>query len=187
MRIEQSGSDAPSFDFVSYFEGHRRASGWFSDLFGNVRRHFCGDFVGTVTDDGRFELDERLVYSDGVKEHRVWIVEISGSGEFRAESDSLVGPALGKISGNTLNMRYVMNVLVSPNSTWQLSMDDSMFLQRDGSLHNVTQVKKYGVRIGTVCTQYFRLSDVVACSETKDLSTSHNTTIVGNEAIARFG
>lgn len=156
MSIEQINRSAPEFDFVSYFEGHRKASGWFSDRFGKVRRHFCGDFIGTVRSDGVLELDEKLIYSDGVVETRLWEVSITDDGHFSAESDSLVGNAKGVIKGNALNMQYVMNVLIAPEKTWTLSMDDYMFLQADGSLHNITQVKKYGIRIGSVSTQYFR-------------------------------
>jgi len=156
MSIEQIKTEAPTFDFVSYFEGHRKASGWFADRFGKVRRHFRGDFVGTVRNDGVFELDEKLVYSDGIVETRIWEVQVTAAGQFTAESESLVGRAEGAIVGNALTMQYVMNVLIAPNKTWKLSMDDSMFLQPDGSLHNITQVKKYGVRIGSVSTQYYR-------------------------------
>lgn len=156
MSVEQISRSTPEFDFVSYFEGHRRASGWFSARFGKSRRHFCGDFFGTVQNDGTLELDEKLVYSDGVIETRVWDVSITKDGKFSAESESLVGKAFGKVLGNVLNMKYVMNVLVAPEKTWTLSMDDYMILQADGSLHNITHVKKYGVRIGTVSTQYFR-------------------------------
>jgi len=157
MSVEQtSATSIPAFDFVSYFEGHRIASGWFSDRFGKVRRHFCGDFIGTLRDDGIFELDETLIYDDGVIETRLWEVSIAADGRFTAESDSLVGSANGFINGPVLNMQYVMNVLITPEKTWQLSMDDSMVLQPNGTLHNITQVKKYGIRIGTVSTQYYR-------------------------------
>lgn len=156
MSGELSRMNKPEFDFISYFKGHRRASGWFSDRCGNVRRHFSGDFVGTVNELGDFVLDESLVYSDGLTEHRIWTVQVSDSGDFRAESDSLIGPAVGAIRGNVLNMRYDMNVLLAPEKTRTFSMDDFMYLQPDGSLHNITYVRKFGIRIGTVSTQYFR-------------------------------
>lgn len=166
MSVEKINAGAtPTFDFVSYFEGHRKASGWFADRFGNVKRHFCGDFIGTLRDDGALKLDERLVYSDGLIETRVWLVNITDDGKFIAESDSLVGTANGVLKGNTLNMQYVMNVLVAPEKTWKLSMDDYMILQPDGSLHNITQVKKFGIRIGSVSTQYSRPT---ATEETSD-------------------
>jgi len=156
MSLDQQSTASPKFDFIEYFSGHQRVSGWFSDRFGNVKRHFCGDFVGAVNDDGVFVLDEALYYNDGMVETRVWNVTIDENGQFKAESDSLIGPALGVIKGNALNMQYVMKVEVEPSKVWNLSMNDYMFLQNDGSLHNITHVYKFGIRIGTVSTQYFR-------------------------------
>jgi len=155
MTLDKVASDTPVFDFVSFFEGHTRASGWFADRFGNVKRHFCGDFMGKQDGD-RFLLDEKLFYNDGVTEERVWSVEVGDNGEFRAESDSLVGPAVGRLKGNGLNIKCTMRVLVDGGKEWKLKMDDFMLYQSDGSLHNITHVNKWGLRIGTVSTQYVR-------------------------------
>jgi len=162
MNFEKLSSTGPAFDFKEYFEGHTRASGWFADRFGNVKRHFCGDFYGETRDDV-FVLDEKLYYSDGVFEERVWDVTISEAGDFVAESDSLVGPATGKLQGSGLQLQYVMNVLIAENKIWKLSMDDYMFFQPDGSLHNSTIVQKWGMRIGSVSTQYIKHDGSETC------------------------
>jgi len=163
MKLEDLVQDTPSFDFQNYFQGHTRASGWFSDRFGKPRRHFCGDFIGTEKD-GKFELDETLFYSDGVLETRVWLVDIGPQGEFTATSDSLIGDATGQLSGNTLAMEYTMKVKIAEGKMWDLAMKDFMLLQPDGSLHNITQVYKWGVRIGTVSTQYVSHDGSETCS-----------------------
>lgn len=189
MSLEKRSADSPTFDFVSYFEGHRRVSGWFSDRFGNVKRHFCGDFFGTVLQNGTLQLDETLIYNDGLVETRQWIVSVSDEGVFHAESDSLVGPAQGAILGNALNMKYVMNVQIDAKTIWKLSMNDFMILQPDGSLHNIVHVKKFGIRIGTVSTQYFRPDGTVSDTATNDtcspatvstISTVMSTAIAAN-------
>ena len=143
----------PQFDFCEFFHGHTRASGWFSDRFGRPRRHFCGDFFGSFENE-KFILDENLFYTDGMVEQRFWSITVSESGAFEAESDSLIGKAQGSISGNTLKMKYSMRVLIEEGKTWDLDMKDVMILQPDGSLHNMTQVSKWGVRLGIVSTQY---------------------------------
>lgn len=153
MSTTDSRPDAPDFDFISYFTGHTSVSGWFADRFGNVKRHFCGDFFGELRGDV-LHLDEKLYYSDGVVEERIWDVTVSESGEFSAESDSLVGKAVGLQKGNVLEFNYLMNVLIAEDKVWRLKMDDYMFYQPDGSLHNSTIVKKWGIRIGNVSTQY---------------------------------
>jgi len=153
IELDDIGSDAPEFDFEAFFEGHTRASGWFSDRGGVPQRHFCGDFEGTYDGD-EFVLDERLFYTDGVVEDRVWRVQIDDTGAFTARSDTLVGDAEGQVQGNGLQMRYTMVIAVADGTEYQFDFNDFMLLQPDGSLHNITRVKKFGIWLGTVTTQY---------------------------------
>jgi hypothetical protein len=164
MKIDEVASTSPVFDFKEFFAGHTRASGWFSDRFGKPRRHFCGDFLGT-SDGEALLLDEKLYYTDGVNEQRVWRVDVSDSGVFRATSDSLIGEATGLVRGNTLVMQYVMRVMIEEGKEWELDMKDMMLLQPDGSLHNITHVYKWGIRIGTVSTQYQHHDGSASCTE----------------------
>ena len=163
MKLDDLAKQSPQFDFNDFFLGHTKASGWFSDRFGKPRRHFCGDFLGTLDGD-KLVLDEKLFYTDGVVEERVWRVEITQNGVFRAESGSLLGDATGQITGNTLAMKYAMRVKIEEGKQWDLAMKDFMMLQPDGSLHNVTQVYKWGLRLGTVSTQYIHHDGNMKCS-----------------------
>lgn len=153
MNLAKLRTNTPEFKFIEFFTGHTRASGWVADRFGNVRRHFYGDFIGTLNGN-MLELDETLYYSDGVEEHRVWHVKISDKGVFTAESPALVNGAKGLQKGNTLDMHYTMKVDLANGKQWVLDMDDYMFLQPDGSLHNIAKVKRWGIRIASVSTQY---------------------------------
>ena len=162
-------SQGPEFDFIDYFKGHTRASGWFADRFGNVKRHFCGDFYGELAGD-TFILDEKLFYSDDVLEERVWSVKISADGVFTAESEALIGGAVGQMKGSGLRMHYAMNVLVAENKAWKLKMNDYMFLQPDRSLHNSTEVKKWGIRIGNVSTQYYKHDGSQTCAAMEEVA-----------------
>ena len=157
-------SDTPKFDFEEYFTGHVKASGWFTDRFGNIKKHFCGDFYGSTEGD-EFVLDEALYYSTGTVEKRQWRVRISNEGDFTGESPALINGVTGKIVGNTLRMAYVMKVDVASGKQWVLSMDDWMILQPDGSLHNQTYVSKWGVKIGRVSTQYQPHDGELLCND----------------------
>ncbi|MFK7993461.1 MAG: DUF3833 family protein [Granulosicoccus sp.] len=148
-----STTKLPQFDFTEYFRGHTRASGWFSDRFGKPRRHFCGDFYGFFEKD-EFILDEKLFYTDDIVEVRQWKVNVTGNGIFSAKSDSLINGAHGFVDGNRLSMRYSMKVKIEQDKEWGLDMKDLMILQPDGSLHNITQVCKWGCRIGIVSTHF---------------------------------
>lgn len=158
------GSGGQAFNFVDFFHGHTHASGWFADRFGKPRKHFCGDFHGSFDGDD-FLLDEKLYYTSGMKEERVWKVNISDSGVFTAESESLIGRASGLLSNDRLAMRYSMKVLVDSGKYWDLDMKDLMVLQPDGTLHNITHVYKWGFRIGTVSTQYQQHDGQIRCSD----------------------
>lgn len=175
MKLESVAQSTPVFDFKSYFLGHTKASGWFSDRFGNVRKHFSGDFVGSI-DGNAYTLEETLNYSDGIVDKRIWDVVIGQDGSFRASSDSLIGGATGQLRGNTLNLNYRMNVAVANNRIWKLSMNDWMFFQPDGSLHNITRVSKWGFHIGTVSTQYTKIN-----------SAKFNNTSANDEAMLKGG
>lgn len=157
MNIDQLAKPEPEFDFKAYFLGHTKASGWFCDRFGNIRKHFSGDFVG-VADGDNYILEEALAFSDGINESRIWNVSIDSKGNFRAEGDTLIGGARGCLKGNTLNLQYSMSVAVANNKQWTLSMDDWMVYQPDGSLHNITRVKKWGLLVGVVSTQYSKVN-----------------------------
>jgi hypothetical protein len=147
--------DAPKFDFIAFFSGHTRANGWFSDRFGKPRRHFCGDFYGALSGN-KLNLHEELRFTDGITEQRIWTVGISQTGSFTGESDTLIGDAVGMVQGSTLRMEYRMRVLIDTDKYWALDMKDTMILQADGSLHNITQVYKWGVKIGSVSAMYLK-------------------------------
>lgn len=154
-KLSASSQDIPQFDFITFFSGHTRANGWFSDRFGRPRRHFCGDFYGESSAQ-LFKLHEELHFTDGIIENRTWAVEVNQSGRFTAESDSLIGKAVGLITEDTLRMQYRMRVLIEKDKHWELDMKDTMILQADGSLHNITHVYKWGIRIGSVSAMYFK-------------------------------
>ncbi len=167
MDIKTMASDGPKFDFEQYFTGHVKASGWFTDRFGNIKRHFCGDFYGAKEGDV-FVLDEILYYARGNVEKRQWRVQISEDGVFTGESDALVNGVSGRIVGNTLQMNYVMKVDIEEDKQWILTMDDWMIYQPDGSLHNQTYVSKWGVKLGMVSTQYTPHDGQLLCHEILD-------------------
>lgn len=152
------------FDFEQYFEGHVKASGWFTDRFGNMKRHFCGDFFGYKEDDV-FVLDEVLFYANGSSEQRQWRVQITEGGVFTGESPALIDGVTGQIIGNTLKMDYTMKVDIDEGKQWVLDMEDWMIYQPDGSLHNQTYVSKWGFNLGRVSTQYLPHDGALLCAE----------------------
>jgi hypothetical protein len=156
-KLASISSDAPDFDFIAFFSGNTRVNGWFSDRFGKPRRHFCGDFHGTLSGN-TLHLHEELRYTNGITDQRLWVVGVSQAGGFTGESESLIGNAVGTVHGSTLRIEYRMKLLIEKDKFWELDMVDTMILQADGSLHNITHVYKWGVRIGSVSAMYLKHS-----------------------------
>lgn len=161
LEYRESSADhlePPEFSFIDFFSGRTRTSGWFCDRFGKPRRHFSGNFYGTLSG-SVLELHEELRFTDGITEQRTWLVTVSQEGIFTAESDTLIGRAAGLAKNDTLYMEYQMSVLIEKDKYWKLDMKDTMILQPDGVLHNLTHVYKWGVRIGSVSAMYVKETD----------------------------
>lgn len=137
-----------------YFAGRLRAYGLFQDRLGRLRRQFVADVTGTPTATG-LVLDERFLYADGAVDRRVWSITRIGPGRYGAEAAGVVGRAIGVVTGNALNWRYVMDLPVG-RSTWRLTFDDWMILHSDGVLLNRASVRKWGVEIGTVSIAFVK-------------------------------
>ncbi|MGQ9368656.1 DUF3833 domain-containing protein [Azospirillum sp. ST 5-10] len=131
-----------------YFAGGTRAWGLFEDRFGTVRRQFTVDIRG-VWDGRELVLEEDFLYADGGTQRRVWRIVRTGEGRYEGRADDVVGVATGRAAGNALRWRYAMDLAVG-RSVWRVRFDDRMFLQPGGVLINRADVRRWGVRIGTV-------------------------------------
>ncbi len=65
-----------------------------------------------------------------------------------------MGVAKGEIAGNALRWRYRLNLPVD-GTTYEMSMDDWMYLMDEDTLINRTSMSKLGVEVGQV-TLFFR-------------------------------
>ena len=118
----------------------------FHDRFGNLKRSFRVDIVGTLDSD-ILTLDEKFLYDDGEEDSRIWTIRILGDNKYSGEASDVVGKAMGISSGNALNWKYKLNLKVK-DSTIMVDFDDWMFLQDKGVLINRAEVKKWGLNIG---------------------------------------
>ena len=127
----------------------------FHDRFGNLKRSFKVDIVGTLDSD-ILTLDEKFLYDDGEKDTRIWTIRILGDNKYSGEASDVVGKAMGISSGNALNWKYKLNLKVK-DSTIMVDFDDWMFLQDKGVLINRAEVKKWGLNIGVVTITFLKL------------------------------
>ena len=148
MNLKNFENETPKLVLEDYFDGKTKAWGMFHDRFGNLKRSFKVDIIGTI-DNNTLTLDEKFVYNDGEKESRIWSIKILGNNKYSGTADDVIGEATGISSGNALNWKYKLNLKVK-ESTVAVDFDDWMFLQDDNILMNRAEVKKWGIVLGVV-------------------------------------
>jgi len=146
MKPEDYKDRQPTFLPEEYFEGRTQAWGMFEDRFGDVRRQFSVDIVGTW-DGELLTLVEDFVYDDGETERRVWKIRKTGKNSYEGEADGVVGIAKGIQSGNAMNWQYDFDLKVG-DSIWRVQFDDWMLLQSDDVMLNRATVTKFGFTLG---------------------------------------
>lgn len=146
MDINNYRDTTPKLDLQSYLNGDIKGYGIVQDRSGNVTRKF--NFSGHAfwgKDRGVF--DEKIIYSNGKAESREWIFTKISESHYEATTPDVIGKADIKVSGNSMNWKYVMDVKVD-NSTYRLDFDDWMFLVDKKHLINRNYFKKFGITVG---------------------------------------
>ncbi|MEQ1914070.1 MAG: DUF3833 domain-containing protein [Sideroxydans sp.] len=144
--------EKPALDMQQYFNGTVDAWGMFQNRKGEVVKRFnvviqCswqGD-VGT--------LDEDFVYSDGTKQKRVWTLKKQPNGQYIGTADDVLGEAVGIVSGNALNWKYVLALPVD-GKVYNVNFDDWMILMDDKVMLNRAVMSKFGFKLGEVTLSF---------------------------------
>lgn len=147
----------PRLDLRDYFKGRLVGHGLFMDRGGEVKRRFV------VTIDASWQgevgtLDESFVWSDGVRERRVWTLRpVPGApGQWTGTADGVIGEARGTVAGNSLHWTYGFRLPVD-GSTYDVSFDDWMFLIDREVMINRAVMSFWGVRVGEVLISFRKL------------------------------
>jgi hypothetical protein len=147
-------AEKPVLDLKTYFSGQVDAWGVFQDRSGAVVRRFTVDMrcswdgdVGT--------LDEDFFFSDGKREKRVWTIRKLPEGRYVGTAADVVGEARGVASGNALNWRYTLALPVD-GRTWNVDLDDWMYLIDDRVMLNRARMSKLGIHLGDVLLSFTR-------------------------------
>jgi hypothetical protein len=149
------GSVAPAwparFELEAFFRGRVRATGLFQDRFGRVRSEFDCVMVGRDAA-GALVIDEDFRFRDGKRSRRQWRIRRLAEGVYDGQAADFAGPARGTVVGNVMRWRYVLKLPVG-RRTLALRFDDRSILQPDGTLLNVADASKFGLRLARlVCT-----------------------------------
>lgn len=152
--ITEYRQQQPTLDIFQYFQGETQAWGMVQDRSGKQLRRFHVDINGDVVGD-TLTLNERFVYDDGEKQQRVWHIRKISADRYEGTAGDIEGVAKGQTAGNAFNWHYSMNVKAS-GRTWLLNFDDWMYLQDVNHLFNKTEMKKFGLTVGTVTLFFSR-------------------------------
>ena len=148
-------SQSPKLDLREYLNGPLLAHGIVTDRSGAVLQRFTARITGTwIGDTGT--LDERFTYADGRQETRVWTLKRGADGRYTGTAADVVGEAQGQAAGNALNWRYTLRVPVD-GRTWELQLDDWMFLVDERVMLNRAVMSKFGIRVGEVLLSFQKL------------------------------
>ncbi len=144
----------PALDIFGYFQGKPKPGGMVQDRSGKQIRRFHVTIDGDVAGD-TLTLNERFIYDDGEKQQRTWHIRRISPDRYEGTAGDIEGIATGQAAGNAFHWRYSMNVNAS-GSTWLLHFDDWMYLQDGTHLFNKTEMKKFGLTVGTVTLFFTR-------------------------------
>ena len=137
--------EKPVLDFAQYFNGPVDGWGMFQDRSGRVVKRFTvrmdGSWAGTTG-----TLDEHFEFSDGTRDRRVWTLVKDGD-RYSGTAVDVVGTATGTAAGNAVHWNYVLALNVD-GQTWNMDMDDWMFLIDEKTMINRTTMSKFGVGVG---------------------------------------
>lgn len=156
IKVQDYASQSPKLDLRQYFNGKVEASGVFFSFSGKADPYFHVEMDGSWQgNDGK--IAETFTYSDGRTEQRTWVVKFNDDGTFTGTAHDVIGTAIGAQSGNAMNMKYVLRVPVG-DTTYDLSMDDWMYMMDENTVINRVKMKKFGVKVGELVVTFRKKS-----------------------------
>lgn len=148
--------EKPALDLQRYFNGVIEGHGMVLDRSGEVTRRFVVTIKATWQGDTG-TLDEDFVWSDGVKEKRVWTLKPGAArGQWIGTAADVIGQADGTVAGNALNWRYTLAYKTAEGKTWNIGFDDWMFLIDERVMLNRAVMSFWGFRVGEVLISFTR-------------------------------
>lgn len=100
--------------------------------------------------DGRvLTLVEDFAFADGTKDRKTWRLTKVGPGRYTGTREDVIGEANAFQDDAGVRMEYVIN-MDTPVGKLDLTFQDLLYLQPDGSVRNLAVVSKWGLRVARV-------------------------------------
>ena len=145
----------PKFDIRKYFDGKLEAYGVVKDWRGKITRRFYVTMTGNWQGN-EGTLEEFFVFDDGEKQSRTWKLKVSDDNNFIGNAGDVIGNAIGKQYGNSVRMDYVLRTPVG-NKTYDLKIEDWLYLIDEKHLINESKIKKFGLTLGYLTIGFKKL------------------------------
>lgn len=154
VKITDYNNEKPSLILEDYLNGTLDAYGIFQDRSGKVVKRFdC--VIKASWENGKGTLDESFTYSDGSKSKRIWTLTKTTDGKYIGTADDVKGEAIGQVSGNAFQWKYILKLDVD-GTTYNVNFDDWMFLMNDTVMLNRSDMSKFGIHLGTVTLTFIK-------------------------------
>jgi hypothetical protein len=149
INVSSYSSNKPKMQPEVFFDGPMTAHGVVKDRAGKVIRYFNADIKGSF--DGQvITLDEDFIFDDGEKQKRVWKIIKQADGTYIGTAGDVVGDAIGEISGNSMFLKYKLDVTLDNDKSIYIDIDDRMYLVDPNILINESNMTKFGLRVGQI-------------------------------------
>lgn len=148
IRVQDYAEVSPDLDIFEFFDGELIASGVVKNRSGKVIRHFNADIMAYIEND-KLILDEVFLFNDGEKDFRKWEIQRVQEGDYSGTANDINGLASGQSAGNALRWKYKMNLMANGRSV-EVTFDDWMFQTSENIIINISDIKKFGFKVGEV-------------------------------------
>ncbi|HEY7771684.1 MAG TPA: DUF3833 domain-containing protein [Marinagarivorans sp.] len=148
VKVTEYQQYTPVLTLEQFFDGPLTAHGVVKNRSGKVIRYFNAD-IQASWENGIGTLDESFVFNDGERQKRVWTLTPNGDNRYTAVAGDVTGQGDLQVSGNSLFMKYVLQVPYKGDEI-EVTVDDRMYLVNDTTLINESTMFKFGFRVGEV-------------------------------------
>lgn len=143
----------PRFEPDRFFEGPVRSWGVIETRSGipksRVRAELSGRREGTDV-----VVTQNFTFEDGRTRQRTWRIRRIDEHRYEAESNDVIGPAIGHAYGNAFHWEYTLQ-LRPGNFLSRVRMEHWMYLLDDGTILNRVVIRKFGIVVAQA-TEYFQ-------------------------------
>ena len=146
--LDDYQSTTPELHLDQFFNGKLVAYGIVLDRSGKLLRRFKADIDADWQGD-KGEIREWFEFDDGEKTTRVWQLTKQEDNLYVGQAGDVIGMAYGETKGSALFWQYDMQIKVD-DETYQVTLDDWMFLFDEQRLFNKTEMTKFGFKVGEV-------------------------------------